>query len=461
MVDALVSAIKHIHDPGSPHSMLTRMTPPIDLPLIPGHESFDDGDTRVERTITHSGTRILTQSIPATASVGVSLWVPVGSRDETPVRAGSTHFLEHLLFKGTPTRSALDIAVAFDSVGGESNAETAREHTAYWARVLDEDQDMALRVLTDMVADSVLSAEEFDMERGVILDELAMSEDSPTGVVHDAFQRAVHGDTPIGRPVGGTPDAIRAVTRDEVWNHYREHYGPDSLIVAVSGNVNHDTVVEIVDDALRQSSWKDLLTSAQHPRERRSVVPAPIPEHDRDVVRHRDVEQAHLIVGCEGMKTSDESGPVMSVLLSVLGGSMSSRLFQEVREKRGLAYTTYAYETSYSDAGTFGMYAGTSPERLDEVERIMVAQLEDLAADGPSEEELARVRGQVRGGVALGLEDNWSRMMRLGRAEINGRYRTVNETLSQIHSVTADDVRELAATLVSRPRSRAVVLPQH
>ncbi|WP_165218412.1 pitrilysin family protein [Schaalia sp. ZJ1691] len=436
------------------------MTPPIELPLNSADQSFDDGETRVERTITSAGTRIITQTVPATASVGVSLWVPVGSRDETPVRAGSTHFLEHLLFKGTPKRSALDIAIAFDSVGGESNAETAREHTAYWARVLGEDQDMAIRVLTDMVADSLLRPVDFNMERGVILDELAMSEDSPTGVVHDAFQRAVHGDTPIGLPVGGTPEAIREVDRDEVWNHYRENYGPDALIVAVTGKVEHEQVVEIVDQALRESSWKELLGRPQAPRERRSTMPTPIPAHDREIVRERDVEQAHLIVGCEGLKALDDDGPVMSVLLSVLGGSMSSRLFQEVREKRGLAYTTYAFETSYSDAGTFGMYAGTSPDRLDEVERIMLAQLEDLASTGPSEDELARVRGQVRGGVALGLEDNWSRMMRLGRAEINGRYRTVEETLEAINAVTTQQVRDLASVLVNKPRSRAVVLPK-
>ena len=214
---------------------------PKPLPLDEARLSIEDGDTRIDRTILGAGTRVLTQEIPATKSAGVSLWVPVGSRDEGPRTAGSTHFLEHLLFKGTNKRSALDIAVAFDSVGGESNAETAREHTAYWARVRDADLDMAIETLTDMVTDSRLDEEDFSMERGVILDELAMGEDSPTDTVHDAFQLAVHGDRPIGRPVGGTPQAIREVERADVWEHYQAHYGPSSLIVAAAGNVDHES----------------------------------------------------------------------------------------------------------------------------------------------------------------------------------------------------------------------------
>ncbi|MDC4233029.1 insulinase family protein [Actinomyces sp. B33] len=437
------------------------MTPPIDLPIgAPASASFDDSDTAVERTVTDAGTRIITQAVPATRSVGISLWVPVGSRDEAPRHAGSTHFLEHLLFKGTGRRSALDIAVAFDSVGGESNAETAREHTAYWARILGDDLDMAVRTLVDMVADSRLDPADFDMERGVILDELAMSEDSPTEVVHDAFQLAVHGDTPLGRPIGGTPDAIRAVTRDDVHTHYRHHYGPDALVVAAAGAVDHARLAGLVADALADSSWADAAASSRPSRPRRpTAAPAPL-DHEHEIVRRRDVEQAHLIVGTRGMRANHDDGPVMSVLLSVLGGGMSSRLFQEVREKRGLAYTTYAFESAYSDTGSFGMYAGTSPDRLAEVERIMIGQLEDLASDGPTDDELARVRGQVRGSVALGLEDNWSRMMRLGRAEVSGRYRTVAETLDAIDAVTADQVRGLAARLARQTRARALVLPR-
>ena len=422
---------------------------PKPLPLDEAHLSIEDGDTRIERTILGAGTRVLTQMIPATKSAGVSLWVPVGSRDEGPRTAGSTHFLEHLLFKGTNKRSALDIAVAFDSVGGESNAETAREHTAYWARVRDADLDMAIEMLADMVTDSRLDEDDFSMERGVILDELAMGEDSPTDTVH--------GDRPIGRPVGGTAQAIREVERADVWEHYQAHYGPSSLIVAAAGNVDHESVCERVQAALDGSPWDG--RSAASPRPRRSTAPSPIAEHDKDITRRRDVTQAHVIIGCEGLSATDPAGPTMSVLLSVLGGSMSSRLFQEVREKRGLAYTTYAFDVAYSDTGTFGMYAGCSPDKVDEVEAIMRAQLEELAAEGPTEEEMTRVRGQVRGGVVLGLEDNWSRMMRLGRSEIIGRYRPIDESLAEFDAVEARDVRALAASLVTKLDCRALVLP--
>ena len=375
---------------------------PKPLPLDEARLSIEDGDTRIDRTILGAGTRVLTQEIPATKSAGVSLWVPVGSRDEGPRTAGSTHFLEHLLFKGTNKRSALDIAVAFDSVGGESNAETAREHTAYWARVRDADLDMAIETLTDMVTDSRLDEEDFSMERGVILDEL----------VHDAFQLAVHGDRPIGRHAGGTPHAIREVERADVWEHYQAHYGPSSLIVAAAGNVDHESVCERVQAALEGSPWD--ARSAAAPRPRRDTTVTPIADHDKDITRRRDVTQAHVVIGCEGLSATDPAGPTMSVLLSVLGGSMSSRLFQEVREKRGLAYTTYAFDVAYSDTGTFGMYAGCSPDKVHEVEAIMRAQLEDLAGDGPTEEEMTRVRGPARGGAVPGLHAHSSPLPRAG-----------------------------------------------
>lgn len=435
---------------------------PLHLPIdhAPAHSSFMDGDTRIQRSVTPSGTRILSQEIPGTHSVGISLFVPVGSRDEAPEHAGSTHFLEHLLFKGTRRRSAFDIAAAFDGVGGESNAETAREYTSYWARVLGEDLEMAVDVLADMVTDSLIEPEHFEMEREVILDELAMADDSPTDVLHEAFQTAVHGDVPLGRPVGGTPEVIRRVSRQDVWTHYQDSYGPDALIVAAAGRVDHERLLAMVDEALASSAWAERLEEVKTPRPRRSTAaPAPV-EHEHRIVHHRDVEQAHLILGTRGLRARHEDWAAMSVLLSVLGGSMSSRLFQEVREKRGMAYSTYAFETAYADTGSFGMYAGTSPSKVEEVGRIMIGQLEDLASSGPTEEELERVRGQVRGGIALGLEDNWSRMMRLGRAEMSGDYRTVADTLAAIDEVGAEDVRALAADLASRPRSIALVLPK-
>ena len=449
-----------LHRAVSPAFKLFAMTPPIDLPLVRQEGLLlDDNEGEVRRSVTGRGTRILTQRAPSTRSAALSLWVPVGSRDEAPEAAGSTHFLEHLLFKGTPKRSAFDIAESFDRVGGESNAETGREHTNYWARVLSEDLEMALGVLVDMLSNATIGPEEFAMERGVILDELAMAEDSPTEIVHDAFQLAVHGDVPLGRPVGGTPETIRAAQRDEVVAHYRSHYAPDNLVVAAAGDVDHGRLVDLVEAAIEASPWADAPSNGRAPRARRSCDAWEEVEHEPSLVRRRDVEQAHLVVGTRGLRALADEGPTMSVLLSVLGGSMSSRLFQEVREKRGLAYTTYAFESSYSDTGAFGMYAGTSPDKIDQVERLMLEQLHDLAENGPTEAELLRVRGQVRGGVALGLEDNWSRMMRLGRSELVGRYKSVDESLEAIEAVTADEVAALARELASRSLSRALVLP--
>lgn len=435
---------------------------PVDLPLegpgLPGTTTFVDGDTRVVRTVLDSGVRVITQDVPATRSLALGLWMPVGSRDETPAHAGSTHFLEHLLFKGTPTRSALDIAVAFDAVGGDSNAETGKETTDYWARVLDEDAQTAVDVLVDMVTSSRLDEQEFARERGVILDELAGAEDSPGEVVHDAFAEAVHGDTPLGRPVGGTPEVIRALHVGDLWEHYRSTYTPDRLVVAAAGTLDHERLLGQVEEALGRAGWD---APAGAPRPRRAETPAPDlgGEPLVEVVRHRHVEQAHLVVGAPSMRAKDPRRPVMSVLLSLLGGSMSSRLFQEVREKRGLAYSTYAFDTPHADCGAFGMYATCAPDNVGEVETVMIAQLEDIAAQGPTQEELRRVRGQVRGALALGLEDTWSRMARLGRSEIQGRYLGADAALARIEAVTAEEVQRLAAELAQAPRRRAVVLP--
>jgi len=434
----------------------------IDLPLggaqaAASSMTVSDDETTVTRTILPRGVRIITQHVPATRSAAIGLCVPVGSRDESPVHAGATHFLEHLLFKGTPTMSALDIAVAFDAVGGETNAETDKEHTQYYARVRDADVDMALSVLTDMVTSSSLVPDAFDVEKGVILDELAMAKDSPLDAVHEAFAAAVFGDTTLGKPVGGTPEAIRAVSRDDVWEHYQSHYGPDRLIVSVAGNVEHDHIVDLVAASLDRAGWRGD-EGGLGPAPRRDTTPAQLAQPTVQE-RHRDVEQAHVIVGCPALQVGDDRIPAMSVLLSILGGSMSSRLFQEIREKRGLAYTTYAFNMRYSNAGAFGMYAGTSPAHVEQVEQLMNEQLQALASDGPTEEEIVRVRGHVRGAIALGLEDNLSRMGRLSNAELTGTYFTVDQGLARINAVTQEDVRALAAELVNAEQGRAVVLP--
>lgn len=424
-----------------------------------GGQQWEDSGSTVTRSVLDNGLRIITQKIPATRSLALSWWVGAGSRDEDQDSAGSTHFLEHLLFKGTARRSAFDIAQAFDAVGGESNAETGKEHTNYWARVLSDDTAMAIDVLGDMISGSLIDPVEFETERGVILDELAMSEDNPPEVVHEAYQLAVFGDSSLGRPVGGSQETMRSVRRDDVWDYYQRIYAPSSLIIAAAGDVNHDEIVEKVCHSL-SGAWSEELSRAQSPRPRRSTQMTESNEYQPErVTRYRHIEQAHVIVGGPSMRAGDDRRPVMSVLLSILGGSMSSRLFQEIREKRGLAYTTYAFDSAYSNAGAWGMYAGTSPERITEVEKLMLGELEKLAIYGPSEEELVRVRGQLRGGMALGLEDTLSRMSRLGRSELNGRYFTVDAALARIERVQAEEVRALAEELAGRSVFTAEVLP--
>jgi len=417
-----------------------------------------DGGSEVRRSVLPGGVRVLTEAMPGQRSATIGFWVGVGSRDEAPGQHGSTHFLEHLLFKGTRRRTALEIASAFDEVGGESNAATAKESTCYFARVLDSDLPMAIDVIADMITGAVLDPQEMEQERDVILEEIAMDSDDPTDVAHEHFVAAVLGAHPLGRPIGGTPAAIRAVARDSVWDHYRRYYRPDELVVTAAGGLDHDVVCGLVVDALHAAGWK--LESAAAPVQRRSTDRAAITGTAGLHVIKRPVEQANIIMGCPSLVATDDRRFVMSVLNAVLGGGMSSRLFQEVREKRGLVYSTYSFASSYADAGYFGMYAGCTPSKVRQVVDLLGAELDKLAADGISDEELRKAVGQLCGGIVLALEDTGSRMSRLGRAElVSGEYQDIDETLRQIKAVTAADVQVLARELAAAPRTVTVVGP--
>jgi predicted Zn-dependent peptidase len=442
----------------------------VPLPLAPAGTSgagtpdgatgvvADEDGSLVRRTVLPSGTRVLTETMPGQRSATVGAWVAVGSRDEATEHLGSTHFLEHMLFKGTPRRTAMDIATAFDRVGGEANAVTGKEHTCYYAKVMADDLGTAVDVITDMVTSAVIDPEDFASERGVILEELAMNEDDPDDVAHERFAEALFGDHPLARPIGGTPDTIHAVGRDDVVAHYRRHYEAPTLVVTAAGGVSHDAVVAAVEAEVARAGWA---ATGGPPVPRRDDAGAELPAATgRDVVVHRDIEQAHVILGTSALAATDAERYTLSVLNAVLGGGMSSRLFQEVRERRGLAYTVYSFSTGYSDGGYLGLYAACSPARVDTVVDLLVAEWERLAADGITDEELARGIGQVAGGMVLGLEDTGSRMGRLGRAEIvHGEFSGLDETVARVRAVTAEGVRDLAARLVSRPRTMAVVGP--
>ena len=438
------------------------------LPLVSaadGHAGSDStvisgqvGGAVVRRSVLPGGVRVLTEAMPGQRSATIGFWVGVGSRDESEGQHGSTHFLEHLLFKGTKRRTALEIASAFDEVGGESNAATAKESTCYYARVLDTDLPMAIDVIADMVTSAVIDPAELEQERDVILEEIAMDGDDPTDVAHENFVAAVLGENALGRPIGGTPEAIKAVPRASVWAHYQEHYRPDTLVITAAGGLDHDTVCALVQNALRAAGWS--LDMGALPASRRPSAAVPIFGNAGLHVLHRPVEQANIILGCPSLRATDSRRYVMSVLNSILGGGMSSRLFQEIREKRGLVYSTYSFASSYADAGYFGMYAGCAPAKVGQVIGLLAAELEKLAEHGVSADELNKALGQLSGGIVLALEDSGSRMSRLGRAEIvTGEFVDIDESLDRIRSVTAADVQELARELAGAPRTITVVGP--
>ncbi|MGK3956725.1 M16 family metallopeptidase [Arthrobacter sp. R4] len=417
-----------------------------------------DGGSVVRRSVLPGGVRVLTEAMPGQRSATIGFWVGVGSRDEAPGQHGSTHFLEHLLFKGTKRRTALEIASAFDEVGGESNAATAKESTCYFARVLDSDLPMAIDVIADMITGAVLDPAEMEQERDVILEEIAMDSDDPTDVAHENFVAAVLGTHPLGRPIGGTPAAIRAVARDSVWEHYRRYYRPDELVITAAGGLEHEVVCGLVVEALHAAGWS--LEPDAAPVERRSTERADITGTAGLHVVKRAVEQANIIMGCPTIVATDDRRYVMSVLNAVLGGGMSSRLFQEIREKRGLVYSTYSFASSYADAGYFGMYAGCTPSKVRQVLDLLGAELDKLAEGGISDDELRKAVGQLCGGIVLALEDTGSRMSRLGRAElVSGEYQDIDETLRLIKAVTAEEVQDLAKELAAAPRTVTVVGP--
>ncbi len=434
------------------------------LPLTPAGEpgseltAGQDGAV-IRRSVLPGGVRVLTESMPGLRSATMGAWVGVGSRDETDGYFGSTHFLEHLLFKGTARRSAMDIAQTFDEVGGEANAATAKEYTCYYARVRDTDLPMAVDVIADMVTSARIDPDELETERGVILEELAMSDDDPTDVVHEGFSKAVLTGHALGRPIGGTPTTIRAVPRDAVWEHYKWHYRPETLVITAAGGVDHDQLCAQVSTALTDGGWQ--LDAAAAPRGRRNSDDiAGLGVLGTHTTIRRSVEQANVIIGSLGLSATDERRFTLSVLNTAFGGGMSSRLFQEIREKRGLAYSTYAFSAGNAGAGVFGMYAGCAPGNVDEVSDLLSAELEKLAHSGLTAEELKRSIGQLSGGMVLGLEDSGSRMGRLGTAElVHGQLHTISETLDRVRAVTLTDVQELAAELASRPRSMVRVGP--
>ncbi|GAB2920929.1 M16 family metallopeptidase [Streptomyces mayteni] len=414
------------------------------------------GGTTVQRTVLPSGLRILTETVPGVRSVSFGIWARVGSRDETPAQGGATHYLEHLLFKGTGRRTALEISSVIDAVGGEMNAFTTKEFTCYYARVLDNDLPLAIDVVCDMLTGSLIPAEEVDSERDVILEEIAMTEDDPSDGVHDLFAQTLFGDSPLGRPVLGTVDTVNALTRDRIARFYRRHYDPTRLVVTAAGNAEHAAVVQQVAAAFERAGAAGPEAEPVAPRGGRREVRA---TGRVDIVERR-TEQAHLVLGMPGVSRHDERRWALSVLSTALGGGMSSRLFQEIREKRGLAYNVYAHTSGYADCGLFGVYAGCRPDRVDQVLAICREQLTEVAEKGLADDEVQRAIGQLSGSTVLGLEDTGSLMHRLGKSEVCwGQQLSVDELLDRIAAVTPDDVRRVAREVLGQRPSLSVIGP--
>jgi predicted Zn-dependent peptidase len=411
----------------------------------------------VRRTLLPGGLRVVTEHMAGARSASVGVWVNVGSRDETPTLHGCSHFLEHLLFKGTPERSAMDISVALDAVGGEFNAFTAKEYTVFHARVLDDDLPVAIDVLGDMVTASLITEPDVEAERDVILDEIAMHDDDPEDVVHNLFAHQAWGDSPLGRPIAGTEESITAMTRAQIWRFYKRHYRPGNMVVAVAGNVDHTAVVRKVRKAFGRQGFLD--GTAKPAAVRRTEKARTVHPGESRTVRQQ--EQVNLVLGVKGITRTDERRFALGVLNTALGGGTSSRLFQEVREQRGLAYSVYSFASHHADAGVVGVAVGCLPAKFDAVLETVRAELAKIAADGLTAEELERGKGQLKGGLVLGLEDSGSRMSRLGKAElVYDELLSIDEVIARIDAVTLEDVRALAAEVFTQPELRAVVGPE-
>lgn len=409
----------------------------------------------VSRTTLPSGLRIVTEEVSTVRSVAFGIWANVGSRDESPSVAGASHFLEHLLFKGTQTRSALDISAAIDAVGGEMNAFTGKEYTCFYARVIDTDFSIAAEVICDMIRDSVVRADDVDSERTVVLEEIAMRDDDPSDLVHDLFSETLFGDTPIGRPILGTVDSITHMSRKSVNDYYKKKYLPENLVVAVAGNIKHERVVERVSALLG-----DFLDSSAKPAALRPTKKIRAAGKGEIGLIYRKSEQANVLLGFPSIDRNDERRFALSVLTSALGGGMSSRLFQEVREKRGLAYSVYASMQQFAGAGILSLYAGCNPEKTTEVTSIFREVLGDVMTTGLSAEELERAKGQVAGSMVLGQEDTGSRMVRIGKSElVYGEIKSMDEILANVRAVDDAAIAELASEIFSAQPTLAIVGP--
>lgn len=400
------------------------------------------------KTILPSGIRIITESMPAVRSATIGIWADVGSAAETAERRGISHVVEHMLFKGTDRRTARQIAETMDGVGGNLNAFTDKEATCYYAKVIDRHIPLAMDVLSDMFLHSLFDPQELKKEERVILEEIKMYDDSPDDQIHDLFIQTMWKGANLGDPTIGSAETVSRLAPDDLRDHMRRHYAPNAVVVTAAGNVEHGAFVALV------ASCFEEFEGASVPVQPESPHAAP-----QTYLKHKEIEQAHLVFGAQGLSVRDDRRYVLGVLDTVLGGGMSSRLFQEVREKRGLVYSVYSFQAAYRAAGLFAAYAGTSPQNVRACLEVIAAEFDRVREQTVGDDELSCAKEHIKGSLTLSLEASSSRMMRLGRNELAlGRELTPEEIETRVDAVTAAEVQALAQELLAPEKLGLCVL---
>ncbi len=393
-----------------------------------------------KKDILSNGITVITEEISSVWSAAVGVWIATGSRYEDINNNGVSHFIEHLLFKGTKTRTATDIAEELDAVGGQLNAFTSKEHTCYYAKVLGEHVPIAVDILSDMICNPAFPAEEIERERGVIIEEIRMYEDSPGDLVYEMLERKMWEDHPIGWSIAGTEERMKSISRKEIMDYFQKHYLPHNMVIAAAGNIKHDEVILQLEE-----HFKCLAGNGHQERIKPSAaLPGAI-------VRKKDIEQVHLCLGLESYHLTDERLYALYILNMALGGGMSSRLFQEVREKRGLAYTIYSNQAPYKDTGLYSIYAATSPGKLDEVLQLTLTELEKVKHNPLTEKEFLRSKEQLKSGLIMSQEGTASQMLRIGKSQLSfGKIMQTEEVIQKIEAVTMEGIQSVAQELFNK-----------
>ncbi|MBP1968055.1 putative Zn-dependent peptidase [Virgibacillus natechei] len=403
----------------------------------------------IEKHTSKNGVRIVMENIPAVRSVTIGVWVLTGSRNESQLNNGISHFLEHMFFKGTNTRSPQDIAEAFDSIGGQVNAFTSKEYTCFFAKVLDTHKEYALEILADMFFNSSFDEAEIEREKKVIYEEIKMYEDTPDDIVHDLLAQASYGEHPLGYPILGTEEHLKSFNADTLKNYMKERYIPENVVISVAGNLDDSFAAKI----------EEHFGSYQFGADRSEIQKPTFLANN--IERNKDTEQAHLCLGYNGLPVGDESTYSLVIMNNVLGGSMSSRLFQEVRENQGLAYSVFSFHASFLDNGLLTIYAGTGKDQLPLLEDTINETMGTLIKNGLTDKELMNSKEQLKGNLMLSLESTNSRMSRNGRNEmLLQRHRTLDDMIQEIDAVNHDSIQQVIESMFNQPPSRALIAPK-